>query len=63
MSKKVITVAPDTPLQEAARLMVEHKIGGLPVVDENNRVVGVITETDIFKAFVEIFNSSSLHER
>jgi acetoin utilization protein AcuB len=52
MHRPVITVAPSTPIIEAARQMVEHKIGGLPVVD-GGAVVGVITETDIFRAFVE----------
>jgi acetoin utilization protein AcuB len=53
MTRDVITTTPDTPIEDAARLMVENKIGGLPVVGEDNRVVGVITETDIFKTFVE----------
>ncbi|MCC6168095.1 MAG: CBS domain-containing protein [Caldilineaceae bacterium] len=57
MAPRVLTVSPDTPLEEAARLMVEHKIGGLPVVDAQRRVVGVITETDIFKALVEMLGS------
>jgi acetoin utilization protein AcuB len=55
MTKDVITTTPDTPVEDAARLMVTHKIGGLPVVDEQNVVVGVITETDIFETFVEMF--------
>jgi len=55
MTKEVITTTPDTPIENAARLIVDNKIGGLPVVDEDNRVVGVITETDIFKTFVEMF--------
>jgi acetoin utilization protein AcuB len=57
MSTKVITVGEDTPLEEAARLMVTHRIGGMPVVDANLVVVGVITETDIFKAFVEMMGT------
>ncbi|RIK53879.1 MAG: hypothetical protein DCC57_07660 [Chloroflexi bacterium] len=57
MAARVVMVSPDTPLEEAARLMVEHKIGGLPVVDAQRHVVGVITETDIFKAFVEMLGS------
>lgn len=57
MSTKVITVGEDTPLEEAARLMVTHRIGGMPVVDANHVVVGVITETDIFKAFVEMMGT------
>jgi acetoin utilization protein AcuB len=54
----VVTVNPETPLQDAARLMLTKKIGGLPVVDAANHVVGVITESDIFKAFVEIVEKS-----
>ena len=38
--------------REAAQLMIEHKIGGLPVVDNSGDVVGIITESDIFRAFV-----------
>ncbi len=55
MTKQVITTTPDTPIEDAARVMVDKKIGGLPVVDEKQHVVGVITETDIFKTFVEMF--------
>jgi acetoin utilization protein AcuB len=55
MTTDVITTTPDTPLEDAAYLMAEHKIGGLPVVDAERRVVGVITETDVFKTFVEMF--------
>jgi acetoin utilization protein AcuB len=51
MSPSPITVEPDTPVKEAARLMLEHKIGGLPVVDEG-RVVGIITESDVFRLLV-----------
>jgi acetoin utilization protein AcuB len=55
MTPDVITTTPDTPIENASHSMVEHKIGGLPVVDEEDHVVGVITETDIFKAFNEMF--------
>lgn len=55
MTKDVITTTPDSPIEDAARLMAAGKIGGLPVVDEHNGVVGVITETDIFETFVEMF--------
>jgi acetoin utilization protein AcuB len=55
MTREVITTTPNTPVEDAARLMADKKIGGLPVVDEFNHVVGVITETDIFKTFVEMF--------
>jgi len=53
MHRSVITACPEMPIAEAASLMVDHRIGGLPVVDGDERVVGVITETDIFRAFVE----------
>jgi len=53
MTKRLITVGCDCPLEEAARIMVDHKIGSLPVLKEN-KLVGIITETDIFKTFVEI---------
>jgi acetoin utilization protein AcuB len=53
MTEQVITVAPDYPLEEAARLMVANKIGSLPVIADGI-LVGIITETDIFKQFVDI---------
>jgi acetoin utilization protein AcuB len=53
MTKKVHSVTPATPVEEAARLMLQHKIGGLPVLEEG-RLVGIITETDILSAFVEV---------
>ena len=55
MTKKVITTTPDTTIEDAALLMREKRIGGLPVVDDNHRPIGIITETDIFKTFVEMF--------
>jgi acetoin utilization protein AcuB len=55
MTREVITTTPDTPVEDAAHLMVINKIGGLPVADESGRVVGIITETDIFKSFEEMF--------
>lgn len=54
MTKHVITTTMDTPIEDAAEVMATRKIGGMPVVDEHNRVLGVITETNIFKALVEM---------
>jgi len=48
MKREVITISEDTPLEEAARKMVDHKIGGLPVM-HGETMVGIITETDLFK--------------
>ena len=56
MTKKVITVTKDTPVEEAARIMADKKIGGLPVVD-GEKVVGMITETDLFKIFLELMGA------
>lgn len=56
MTKKVTTVTRDTPIEEAARIMADKKIGGLPVVD-GERVVGMITETDLFKVFLELMGA------
>ena len=52
MTKRVITVGEDCPLEEAARIMVDHKIGSLPVL-RDKKLVGIITETDIFKIMAE----------
>jgi acetoin utilization protein AcuB len=57
MTPKVFTVTSETPLVEAARLMHDGKIGGLPVV-EGGAVVGIITETDLLEAFIEMFGAS-----
>lgn len=56
MSTPVITVTPKTPLEEAARIMADKKIGGLPVIDGDN-MVGIITESDLFKIFVELLGA------
>jgi acetoin utilization protein AcuB len=54
MTSDVVTVTEDTPLEEAARIMADSKIGGLPVV-RDGKLVGIITETDMFKVFLELF--------
>lgn len=56
MSRPVITVTSDTPLEEAARVMADNKIGGLPVVD-GGKLTGIITETDIFKVLIELLGA------
>jgi acetoin utilization protein AcuB len=54
MVKKVITTTEDTPIEEAAHLMLDHKIGCLPVI-RDDKLVGIITESDIFRTFMELF--------
>ena len=54
MVKNVITTTEDTPIEEAAHLMLDHKIGCLPVM-RDDKLVGIITESDIFRTFMELF--------
>jgi acetoin utilization protein AcuB len=56
MSREVVTIDEDTPIEEAARIMVDRKIGGLPVV-RGGHMVGIITETDLFKVFLELLGA------
>jgi acetoin utilization protein AcuB len=56
MTSEVITVDEDTPIEDAARIMADHKIGGLPVM-RGEELVGIITETDLFKIFLELLGA------
>ena len=47
MTQKVVSVGPDAPLSEVAKLLTDHKFNGLPVVDVNNVLVGIVTEYDL----------------
>lgn len=60
--KKVVTCAPDTLIEDAALLMREHKIGGLPVM-EGNKMVGIITQNNIMDAFLDIMGARSPGKR
>ena len=54
MTRDPIAVTPDSTIRQAARLMLEHKIGGLPVLDpERGNLIGIITESDIFRVLVQ----------
>lgn len=57
MTQNVITTFPDTTIEMAAQILADHKFGGLPVIDDNDVPVGIITETDIFKSLVELFGA------
>jgi CBS domain-containing protein len=52
MTPSPLAITPETGLREAAMLMIENKFGGLPVVDDQNRVIGIITESDLFETLV-----------
>ena len=56
MSKKLISVDVTTPIEEAARIMADKKIGGMPVM-RSGKLVGIITETDLFKIFLELMGA------
>ena len=56
MTEEVMTVNEDTPIEEAARIMADNKIGGLPVMRDGH-VAGIITETDLFKIFLELMGA------
>ena len=56
MTKDVITVSPDTALEDAARILADNNVGGLPIIDKGI-LVGIITESDLFKVFVELFGA------
>ncbi len=51
MTRKLITISDDAPVEEAAQVMVANSIGGLPVI-RNKNLVGIVTETDLFKEFI-----------
>lgn len=53
MTANLIIVTPETPVVEAARLMRDHKVGGLPVV-EGTDLVGIVTETDLLDALIKL---------
>ena len=56
MTAAVITVGPDRDARDAAQLMLDHRIGALPVVD-GGRPIGIVTETDLLRAFVKSADS------
>lgn len=58
MHRDPVTTTPGAPIEQAARAMCDHKIGGVPVVDKG-QLVGIITESDIFRAFVGVLESPS----
>jgi len=57
MTTPVVSVTPTTMLEEAANLLVKHKIGALPVVDQD-KLVGIISATDLLRAFAEVLGTT-----
>jgi len=54
MKKQVYTANPDDTVEETAAVLLEKKISGVPVVDENNRLLGIITRSDIFRVLISL---------
>jgi CBS domain-containing protein/nucleotide-binding universal stress UspA family protein len=62
MTSPVVTVSPETPLEEAVALLQAKKIGGVPVLRED-RLVGILTETDVFRAFGQVLRFGNVEGR
>ena len=54
MTKPVYTVPPDYTVEEAAAILLEKRISGLPVIDKNNRLIGIITRSDLFRVIISL---------
>lgn len=57
MTKKVITVGPKDLVEDAARIMIDNNIGGVPVVDPKGLLVGIVTESDVLKLLIDLFGT------
>ena len=57
MTHEVVTVSPDTSIGEVAQRLLDHRIGGVPVI-EQGRIVGVITESDLFRVIVTTYQTT-----
>jgi acetoin utilization protein AcuB len=53
MTRSLITIGPDLDARDAAQVMLDHKIGALPVIDDR-KLIGIVTETDLLRAFVKV---------
>jgi CBS domain-containing protein len=49
MTRRVVTITPDATLLAAAKLMLEHRVGGLPVLDASARIIGIFSESDLLR--------------
>lgn len=53
MSRKLLSIKPDAPILDAAEIMLDHKVSGLPVLDDGGNLIGIVTESDIFRMLVK----------
>lgn len=59
MINSVITVGPETSIERAAMLMADNKIGALPVVNDDDEVIGILTESDVLNVFLDVMGVGS----
>jgi acetoin utilization protein AcuB len=59
LTSKPTSIAQDSTISEAAQVMLERKISGLPVIDSAGKLVGIITESDIFRLVVRAWSKAS----
>ena len=59
MHTQVVTISPDEPLLVAARQMIDKRIGGLPVLDDNGKMVGILTETDLLRVLIDLLGKDT----
>ena len=60
MHSPVVTISPGELLSEAAKQMIDNRIGGLPVLDTNGQIVGILTETDLLRALIDQLGKETL---
>jgi CBS domain-containing membrane protein len=58
MVRNVVTVAPETSIRDAAELLLKHRFGCLPVVDDENELVGIVTSSDLIRRLVDVKRES-----
>lgn len=63
MTRRVISVGPDETVEDAARLLFQHRIGSLPVVGADGRLIGILTETDVVHTFVRLLGAAEPSSR
>ncbi|MBD9361006.1 CBS domain-containing protein [Methylomonas fluvii] len=60
MSTKIVTVTPDTEISQAVKILLDHKVTSVPVVDQDGKLVGIFSEKDGMKVFVESAYNQSM---
>lgn len=63
MRRGVLTVNPDTSAADAAAIMADNKVGALPVVDKNDKLVGIVSSTDILRVFAKLIKANEAREQ